>query len=139
MKTFVKISMVLLLLAGTGLSAWAQKAKYTVTTKLTEGQGSYDQRKLYREFLADAMHACPYISHFRIVEQTNSQDNHDVVWTYEVSGWDDLTRFYNWVNKRLTSGEDPALKKALTPYAPQYALGGQLTMTRTSPSALARR
>ncbi|MGH2643189.1 MAG: hypothetical protein ACRDE2_04520, partial [Chitinophagaceae bacterium] len=81
---------------------------------------------------------CPYISNFNIHEAMNSQNNHDVVWTYDVNGWNDITKFYSWISDQLTGSKDNGLKTAMTPYAPDYAIGGQIQVGKRSKDALAK-
>lgn len=147
MKTIIKMLFAAVLISGTGFTTIAQQSsaqtversgKYEVNTQLVEKEGTYDQRKLYREFLVAYMKNCPYISHFDIHEAVGSSDNHDVVWSYEVNGWDDITKFYSWVREHLQSSEDNGLKKAMTPYKPDYAIGGQIKMEKVSKSTLAK-
>jgi len=113
--------------------------KYEVKTKLTEKEGTYEQRKLYRQFLTEFMNNCPYISHFSIHEAIGDSDNHAVVWRYDVNGWEDITQFYNWVSKHLEHAKENGLKKALTPYLPDYAIGGQIQMEKKSKASYAKK
>lgn len=103
-----------------------QKGRYDVSARLTESNGNYDQRKICRAFLADAMQQCPYVSDFRIEEDPGAGDNHQVVWHYRVNSWDDITRFYDWVNKAVYERKDKTLLLALEPYRPDYAIGGKI-------------
>lgn len=147
MKTIIKMLFAALLIGGTAFAANAQDSqfqvdqkpgKYEVNTQLIEQTGTYDQRKLYREFLTEYMNNCPYISSFSIHEAIGSHNNHEVVWTYDVNGWNDITRFYSWVSDQLKSAKDEGLKKAMTPYAPDYAIGGQIHVEKRSKAALAK-
>lgn len=104
-----------------------QQRKFLVSTQLVESNGTYEQRKLYREFLVEFMKNCPYISDFNICEKSASSDNHQVEWTYQVNGWRGITEFYNWVNDQLQS-KNKGLKIALTPYGHDYAIGGKIMM-----------
>jgi hypothetical protein len=114
-----------------GKSQAVRHKKFTVSTQLTENTGTYEQRKLYREFLVEFMKNCPYISDFNIRETPEKSDNRQVEWTYEVNGWKDLTAFYGWVTDQLKS-KDEGLKKALTPYWPDYSIGGKITLKENS-------
>ena len=138
MTTFVKILFIATLFSSTAFISRAQQKteKFTVFTSLKENSGSYDQRKLYREFLTSYMKDCPYISHFNILEESNATDNHNVVWTYEVNSWDDITKFYGWVNQQLKS-KDGGLKKAMTPFSPDYAIGSKIKVEKTNDEAIA--
>lgn len=141
MKKIAKIFLVALLIGGSALSVSAQqqsKGKLEVNTRLTESIGSHTQRQLYREFLAEYMKECPYITNFKIHEALGSSDNHDVVWTYDVNSWDDITKFYGWINEKLKSRGDDGLKKAMTPYQPDYAIGGQIKVSERNKGSLAK-
>lgn len=137
MRTFLKMVFITAFLSSAAFAIHAQQksGKLTVYSRLQEKVGTYDQRKLYREFLTDYMKDCPFISHFHIEEALNTTNNHDVIWTYEVNNWDDITQFYGWVNRQLKLKEG-GLKKALTPYQPDYAIGGQIRVEKTSDEAL---
>lgn len=143
MKTIIKVLTIAILFSGFSFMANAQdtqepSGKLVVNTQLQESQGTYGQRKVFRTFLKDYMKDCPYISHFSIHEALNSSDNHEVVWTYEVNSWNDITAFYNWVGKQLKSKSNEGFKNAMTPYQPDYAIGGKIHVERRSKSALAR-
>lgn len=141
MKTIAKFLLAIIITSTSMLAANAQhqsKGKLEVNTRLTETEGSYTQRKLYREFLAEYMKDCPYISNFSVREAVGASDNHEVVWTYDVNSWDDITRFYSWINGKIKSRTDDGLKKALTPFKPDYALGGRIKVTERGKGALAR-
>src|SRR5699024_11299491 len=97
--------------------------KYEVKTKLTEKEGTYEQRKLYRQFLTEFMNNCPYISHFSIHEAIGDSDNHAVVWRYDVYGWEDINQFYNWVSKHLENSTENCLNKSLSHDMSYYDLG----------------
>lgn len=139
MKSITTILFAALLVSGSFFAAQAQKAsgRLTVSTQLKETNGTYDQRQLYRQFLTNYMQECPYISHFSIYEAPGSSDNHEVVWSYEVNNWQDITEFYAWVNQQLKSKDD-GLKKAMTPYQPDYTIGGQINVQKTKDARLAR-
>lgn len=141
MKTIAKIFFVALLTGSSVFAAQAQqsnKGKLEVTTRLTESKGTLEERQLYREFLVEYMKQCPYISNFSVQPAIGSSDNHNVVWTYNVNSWDDITKFYGWVNEKLKSNTSEGLKKALTPYNPDYAIGGQINVTDRHRDRLAR-
>lgn len=142
MKTGIKTIAVVLLLSVMSLASQGQKKNkgtMVVTTHLKETNGTYAQRQLYRSFLKDFMKDCPFISHFNVHEAIHSTDNHLVVWTYEVNGWKDITEFYNWINRSLTSDGHSGLIKALTPYKPDYNFGGTIHVEKISRSDLANR
>jgi hypothetical protein len=140
MKTIIKLLFVAVLTTGITVAANAQKhsGKYEVSTQLKESRGSYDQRKLYREFLSEYMKNCPYISNFSIHEAIGSADNHNIVWKYDVNGWDDITKFYGWISEQIKSKQDNGLMKAMTPYEPDYAIGGQIHLEKRSKASLAK-
>ncbi len=140
MKTISKALIVVLLFTGFTFSGHAQQRKgnLEVTTQLKETNGSYDQRKLYREFLISYMKNCPYISNFNIRETTQTSDNHDVTWSYDVNSWDDITKFYGWVESHLKPGKNGGLKKAMTPYQPDYAIGGKIQVHKAQKGTLAK-
>lgn len=147
MKTIIKLLFAAFIITGTGFAATAQQSsteevqkpgKYEVTTRLVEKVGTMEQRQLYREFLEEYMENCPYISHFSVQQAVGSNNNHDVVWTYQVNSWSDVTKFYSWVGNQLKSSKEDGLKKAMTPYAPDYAIGGQIQMEKRSKAALAK-
>lgn len=146
MKTIKNGLLLAILLLSTSIVAYAQQVhktekngryKYLVTTQLKETTGTYEQRKLFREFLTQAIETCPYVSNFRVTEQANGADNHSVTWTYEVNGWNDITYFYNWINHEVFSLQNSVLKLALTPYGPNYAIGGEIDMNKKDKSLLA--
>lgn len=110
--------------------------RLTVSTRLMETAGTYEERKLYRRFLEDCMVKCPYISHFKIEEAPSGTDNHAVIWHYEVNGWDGITHFYDWIHLQLKD-QAGSLKTAMTPYAPAYAIGGEIQATPGTRSRLA--
>ncbi len=141
MKSISKILLVAILLSGFSLMAGAQKksGKLEVKAQLTEVKGTYDQRKLYRDFLTEYMTKCPYISHFSIREAVGSSDNHKVVWSYQVDSWEDITKFYHWVSKQIGAKEENGLAMAMTPYAPDYNIGGRIHVGKTNGAALARK
>lgn len=112
--------------------------RYQVSTQLNETNGTYDERKLYRSFLTEAMKQCPYISNFQIVEVSGSSDNHQVEWKYDVNGWEDITHFYSWIDKNIRSSKDSTLIKALTPYRPYYVLGGKITVHKKTKDEMAK-
>jgi hypothetical protein len=141
MKKIIASVFAVLFACGTLLTANAQNTsgKYQVTTRLKESTGTYQERELYRGFLTEYMKACPYISHFSVQEAVGSADNHDVVWRYQVNSWNDITAFYAWVNNQLKSSDDNGLKKAMTPYAPVYAIGGQIDVQKKGKQVLAKK
>lgn len=138
----MKLFLVAALAVSTAFSASAQqthsKGKLEVSTNLKETVGTSAQRQLYREFLAEYMKQCPYINNFSIHEAIGSTDDHNVVWTYNVNSWDDITKFYGWVSDKLKSTEDDGLKKAMTPYKPDYAIGGQIKVKERGKDTLAK-
>lgn len=147
MKTIIHFFFATLIIGGTAFAASAQESqsqnnqkpgKYEVTTRLTEKEGTYEQRKLYRGFLTEYMKNCPYISNFSVHEAVDAQNNHDVIWTYDVNGWDDITKFYSWVGEHLKPTEKDGLKMAMSPYAPDYAIGGQIHLEKRNKSELAK-
>lgn len=147
MKTIIKYFFAALLIGGTAFAANAQESqsqvspkpgKYEVTTRLTEKVGTYEQRKLYREFLTEYMKNCPYISNFSVHEMLDAHNNHDVVWTYEVNGWNDITKFYSWIAEHLKDSQKDGLKMSMTPYAPDYAIGGEIHLEKRNSSELAK-
>jgi hypothetical protein len=147
MKTIIKMLFVALLIIGTTFIAHGRSLqapvdqkpdKYEVTTQLVEEKGTYEQRKLYREFLTEYMKNCPYISNFSIHEEIDSHNDHDVVWTYDINNWDDITKFYSWVTNQLKSSKNDGLKTAMTPYAPDYAIGGRIQVEKRDKAALAK-
>lgn len=147
MKTIIKMLFAVILLSGTAFATHAQSSakhlsqksgKYLVQTQLTEKKGSYEERKLYRKFLENYVKECPYVSHFNIREVKASSDNHEVVWSYEVNGWKDITLFYNWIKERVEASNDNGMKEAMTPYAPDYAIGGQIQMQKRTKADLAK-
>lgn len=140
MKTTCKMLLVLLLLNGICLFARAQEKheKLVVTSRLTELKGTYPERQLYRDFLTTYMKNCPYISHFSIHEADGASDNHEVIWHYEVKNWDSITQFYDWISDHLKSGKDNGLKKAMTPYQPEYDIGGKMKVEEISKATAAR-
>jgi hypothetical protein len=136
----IKVIFLVVVLAGACLvTAQAQQTagKYTVQTRLKEKKGSYEERKLYREFLKVSMKDCPCISHFSVHEALGNSDNHDVVWSYQVDNWNDITQFYAWISQQLKS-KNSSLKEAMTPYQPDYTIGGQISMEKTNKAAIAR-
>ncbi len=140
MKTMRHALLALLLLNGICLLAQAQEKheKLEVTSRVTELNGTYGERKLYRDFLTTYMKKCPYISHFSISEAVGAQDNHDVIWHYEVENWDNITKFYDWISDHLKSRDDNGLKKAMTPYRPDYNIGGKMKVEQTSKTIMAK-
>lgn len=104
----------------------ASRDRLEVTTSLQETNGSYDERKLYRGFLTEAMKHCPYIHHFHIIAYPDASKNNYVQWVYEVNSWDDITKFYSWINTTMHDASDSTLIKALTPYKPSYNVGGAI-------------
>ncbi len=140
MKTISKMFIIAVLITGLsfGANAQAGKGKLRVSTQLKEINGSHEQRKLYRTFLISYMKNCPYISNFKMDETAGASDNHEVTWNYDVNSWNDITSFYNWIEEHLKSGKDDGLKKALTPYKPDYALGGKIRVQKRGKSALAK-
>lgn len=141
MKTILKSSFAILLLLGTVMVSNGQKhsEKYQVTTLLREAAGTFQERKVYRGFLEEYMKNCPYISNFSIQEPVHSTDNHEVIWTYEVNSWNDITRFYSWIRDQMKSKDQGGLKKAMEPYAPKYQIGGQISMQKTFRPAVAKK
>jgi hypothetical protein len=141
MKTIITSVFAVLFVCGALVAANAQNSsrKYQVSTRLKESTGTYQQRQLYRGFLTEYMKECPYISHFSMQEAVGSPDNHDVVWRYEVNSWNDITAFYAWVDNQLKSSENNGLKKAMTPYAPDYAIGGQINVQKKGKQVLAKK
>jgi|GEM_PF-4546462 len=140
MKKLGKMFAIALLLTAPLILPRAQAqsvGKLLVTTHLKEASGTYEQRKLYREFLEAYMKKCPYISHFDIMEMPGANDNHQIEWRYEVNNWNGITHFYNWINEQIEE-KDNGIKTALTPYAPHYALGGDIQVTKRTKSELAR-
>lgn len=140
MKPIIKMLFVAVLISGFSYTSHAQQTsgRYAVSTQLKEAEGSYDQRKLYRQFLVEYMKNCPYISHFKVSEAVGTSDNHIVNWNYDVNSWDDITKFYSWVNENIKSAKENGLKMALTPYEPLYAIGGQIHMERKTKAELAK-
>ena len=137
----IKFFIIALLFCGTFQMANAQKKKagnLVVQTKLTETLGSYDQRKLYRDFLTSYMADCPYISNFSVHEAVGSSDNHKVVWEYQVNSWDDITKFYSWVSQHIKQKDETGLRKAMTPFEPDYNIGGKIQVTPFKESMLAK-
>lgn len=141
MKNVTRVLIVAILFSGVSLMAHAQKQSgdLEVKTQLTEAKGTYEQRKLYREFLTAYMKKCPYISHFSIHEAVGSTDNHKVVWRYEVNNWEDITKFYHWVSQHIESKKEGGLVKAMTPYAPTYNIGGKIHVEELNKAALAKK
>lgn len=139
MKTLAKTIIVVVLLIGMTLASQAQQQKreLVVTTRLKETNGSYAQRKLYRSFLEGFMKDCPYITHFHVQEAMSASNNHKVVWIYEVNSWGNITQFYNWIHESLKSTKNTGLKKALTPYKPDYEIGGKIQVEEKSKTSLA--
>lgn len=132
MKKIMQILMIAFFAGGSVFAANAQQhatGKLQVTTQLKESKGSSDQRQLYRQFLEEYMKNCPYISNFKVEEALGSQDDHNVVWSYNVNSWEDITKFYSWINEQLKSNKNDGLKMALTPYQPDYAIGGKINVT----------
>lgn len=147
MKAIIKLLFAALLISGTTFAANAQSlqsqvdqkpGKYQVNTQLVEQKGTYEERKLYREFLTEYMKNCPYITNFSVHEAVGSHNNHDVVWNYDVNDWNDITKFYSWVTSQLKASNNDGLKTAMTPYAPDYAIGGQIQVEKRSKAALAK-
>lgn len=147
MKTILNLMVVLTLFLACIAGANAQeratnhrgpKNKFTVSARLTEGTGTYSDRTLCRVFLKEAMKACPYITNFHIIELNGSKDNHRVVWIYNVNGWDAITHFYSWINTAIHTTKDSILIEALTPYAPDYALGGAISVNEVNKSQIAK-
>ncbi|MGH2645601.1 MAG: hypothetical protein ACRDE2_16745, partial [Chitinophagaceae bacterium] len=69
MKTIIKLLFAAFLISGTAFAANAQSSqsevnqkpgRYEVNTQLVEQKGTYEQRKLYREFLIQYLKNCPY-------------------------------------------------------------------------------
>lgn len=112
--------------------------KYRVTDQLKETFGSYGDRKLYRTFLIQSIKNCPFVSQFQISEIPGNADNHEVVWTYEVNGWNDITRFYDWIQSHMRDSGDSTLQKALTPYQPYYSLGGLIRVENKNQRGMAK-
>lgn len=137
MKSIKAIFLVAIIAGVSVIAAQAQQTigKYTVTTQQKEKKGTYEQRKLYREFLEVSMKDCPYISHFSVHEILSDTDNHDVVWSYQVNNWEGITHFYDWINQQLKSSNS-GLKEAMTAYRPDYTIGGQISMEKTDKAAL---
>lgn len=128
-------TLIFLLITGlSGALAAQQKKSMEVVTRLQEVNGNYNERKLYRAFLTEAMKQCPYIDHFHIIEVPGSEANHDVEWIYEVSNWGDITKFYHWMNSTIRASKDSTLIKALTPYRPVYDLGGVIDVHKSAES-----
>lgn len=140
MKSIISALLVTVLISGFSLTSYAQQpsGKLEVTTQLKETEGTYDQRKLYRKFLVQYMKDCPYVSHFSVEEAVGKSDNHKVQWSYQVNSWSDITKFYGWVTEQLKATKEEGLKMALTPYGPDYALGGQIHVSKRGKTALAR-
>lgn len=124
MKTIRKMLLLAIIFCGVTQYTEAQEkhGKLEVTTQLTELQGNYDQRKFYRELLTYNMKNCPYISHFSVNEANESQDNHNIIWHYEVNKRDDITKFYKWLYNFLLSPQENDMKTSLTPFGPHYNL-----------------
>lgn len=140
MKSITSILFAAILISGIALHANAQKPSggLEVTTRLTETSGSYDQRKLYREFLEQYMKNCPYVTNFSVREAVGTADNHEVEWRYAVDSWEDITKFYSWLSQELKSPKESGIKMALTPYQPNYSLGGRISVAKRTKSSLAR-
>lgn len=137
MKKIINMFMVALLVSGSVLAATAQQkttGKLQVNTQLRETKGTIAQRQLYREFLEEYMKNCPFISNFKVQQAIGTTDDHNVVWTYNVNSWDDITKFYGWVTEQLKSDKKGGLKMAMTPYKPDYAIGGKIEVTERSRS-----
>lgn len=83
------------------------------------------------------MKDCPCISPFQIQEAV--QNNHQVIWQYEVKGWGDITKLYHWITESLKTNSNPGLKMTLTPYMPDYALGSQIRVTKKKKVNLAKK
>lgn len=141
MKNLSRAIVVAILFSSVSFMASAQKksGKLVVKTQLTEAKGTYDQRKLYREFLTTYMDKCPYISNFSIAEAIGSTDNHKVVWRYDVNSWEDITKFYNWISKNIKEERQGGLVKAMTPYQPDYNIGGKISVHKINEAALAKK
>lgn len=138
MKNICKLLFVAALCIAVSFGTQAQSTgKLRVSTQLKETNGNYDQRRLYREFLTDYLKKCPYISDFQVQEVPGSADNHLVIWSYDVNNWDQITSFYNWINTHLKKKSD-GLKVALTPFQPDYAIGGVIQVEKKSKSELAK-
>ncbi|MGH2643785.1 MAG: hypothetical protein ACRDE2_07555, partial [Chitinophagaceae bacterium] len=111
--------------------------KFEASTILTEKTGTYDQRLLRRELLTEYMKNCPHIHHFKIME-SGTESNLEVIWTYEVKSWNDITEFYDWIYAQLKTSNDKIFEKLLAPFASDYALGGQIFMRKRMKTALAK-
>lgn len=140
MKSIIKVLFAIVLVSGIAIQVSAQRnaGELQVNTRLRESEGTYDQRQLYRKFLEEYMKNCPYITNFSVREVVGTSDNHDVEWRYNVNSWDDITKFYSWVAQQLKSPKESGLKMALAPFAPDYAIGGQISVAKRMKSSLAR-
>ena len=140
MKSMTKMLMIVLLCCSSFHFTDAQKkpGDLVVKTNLTESLGSYDQRKLYRDFLVSYMKDCPYISNFTVVEAAGSDDNHNVVWQYQVDSWQDITKFYDWVAKHVKDKDETGFRKAMTPFQPDYNIGGKIQVKPVDKAMLAQ-
>src|SRR5690625_4756419 len=140
MQSLTKLIILAVLFCSFSTITHAQKKseKLEVRTQLTEKQGDYDQRKLYRKFLTSYMDGCPYISHFSVQEENHSNDNHQVVWYYEVNDWKDITAFYHWLAKRIKSDKKSGLLMAMTPFKPDYDLGEKIQVSPIKKGKLAK-
>lgn len=140
MKTITMVLWVAVLCTGSVIAANAQKpsGNLEVMSSLHETSGTYDERKLCRQFLEQYMKDCPYITDFSIREVPGATDNHVVEWQYRVDSWDQITQFYGWLAEKIKSPKKDAVKMALSPYGPDYSLGGKMWVSRTSRKALAK-
>lgn len=140
MKTIGKVMALTISAIFLTRSVWAQqddersisKKKYEVVTQLKETCGTFNQRKIYRNFLLQAMKECPFISNFHIIQLKDSHDNCYVDWVYNVNKWSDITHFYEWIFSTIHSSKDSILSEALSPYGPNYGIGGAIEMRKLS-------
>ena len=137
MKKIIKMFIIALLVSGSVLAATAQQkssGKLQVNTQLKEIEGTSAQRELYRGFLEEYMKNCPFVSNFKVQQAIGTKDDHNVVWSYNVNSWDDITKFYSWITDQLKSKGNDGLKMAMTPYKPDYAIGGKINVTERNKS-----
>jgi hypothetical protein len=140
MKIITVFMWVVALLSGPVLAANAQKpaGNLEVSALVSETTGTYGERKLCRQFLEQYMKDCPYVRDFSVTEMPGSVDNHAVVWHYRVDNWNQITQFYGWLATRLKSSKDEGIKTALSPYGPDYKLGGRISVAKWNRSMLAK-
>lgn len=132
MKTIKKMLLIIVFFCGIYQYVEGQERheKFEVSTQLSELHGKYAQRKVYRTFLTIYMRDCPYISHFSIEEVKDTQDNHKVIWHYEVKKREDITKFYGWLYNFLESSKANGIKRALAAYAPKYDLSDKTKINK---------